>query len=99
MENKPDTQMSEVISLGIPIKINGVLTDRLVMRRPKLKDLRNASKTAGKDAEEQEIRLFSILTDCAPSDLEELDYADYGKLQDTFQRMVEVSIRSEQNPK
>lgn len=80
--------ITETISLNIPIQINGVTTDRLVMRRPKLKDVRNASKVAGKDEEEQEVRLFSLLTDCAPSDLEELDYADYGKLQATFQRMV-----------
>lgn len=83
-----DQKMTETVNLSFPITINGVSTDRLVMRRPKLKDIRNASKVAGKDEEEQEIRLFSLLTDCAPSDLEELDYADYGKLQETFQRMV-----------
>lgn len=87
-ENKPGTPVAETVKLGIPIQINGVTTDRLVMRRPKLKDFRNASKMAGKDPEEQEIRLFCILTDCAPSDLEELDYADYGKLQNAFQHMV-----------
>lgn len=87
-ENKPGTPVAETVKLGIPIQINGVTTDRLVMRRPKLKDFRNASKMAGKDPEEQEIRLFCILIDCAPSDLEELDYADYGKLQNAFQRMV-----------
>lgn len=87
-DKKPDIRTNEVIKLSIPIQINGVTVDRLSMRRPKLKDFRNASKIAGKDAEEQEIRLFSILTDCAPNDLEELDYADYGKLQDTFQRLV-----------
>jgi hypothetical protein len=87
-ENKTGITMTETVKLGIPIQINGVTTDRLVMRRPKLKDIRNASKVAGKDEEEQEIRLFSLLTDCAPSDLEELDYADYGKLQAAFQRMV-----------
>ena len=87
-ENKTGITMTETVNLSIPIQINGVTTDRLVMRRPKLKDIRNASKVAGKDEEEQEIRLFSLLTDCAPSDLEELDYADYGKLQTAFQRMV-----------
>lgn len=87
-EKKQGITVTETIILTIPIQINGVTTDRLVMRRPKLKDIRNASKVAGKDEEEQEIRLFSSLTDCAPSDLEELDYADYGKLQAAFQRMV-----------
>lgn len=87
-EKQKTPAMTETVNLSLPITINGVRTDRLVMRRPKLKDIRNASKVAGKDEEEQEIRLFSLLTDCAPSDLEELDYADYGKLQETFQRMV-----------
>lgn len=87
-EKQKTPAMTETVNLLLPITINGVRTDRLVMRRPKLKDIRNASKVAGKDEEEQEIRLFSLLTDCAPSDLEELDYADYGKLQETFQRMV-----------
>lgn len=90
-DNKqPDkaVRVTETINLLFPIEINGVKTDRLVMRRPKLKDIRNASRVSGKDTEEQEIRLFSFLTDCAPNDLEELDYADYGRLQETFQRMV-----------
>ena len=87
---QPDKAVSatETIKLSFPIQINGVKTDRLVMRRPKLKDIRNASKVAGNNTEEQEVRLFSFLTDCAPNDLEELDYADYGRLQETFQRMV-----------
>ncbi|MDE2389591.1 MAG: phage tail assembly protein [Betaproteobacteria bacterium] len=84
--------MTETVKLSIPIQINGVSTDRLVMRRPKLKDFRNAAKMAGKDQEEQEIRLFCILTDCAPSDLEELDFADYRKLQRAFQRLSAESF-------
>lgn len=96
-ENKPDITMTETVKLSIPIQINGVTTDRLVMRRAKLKDIRNASKIAGEDLEEQEIRLFSILTDCAPSDLEELDYADYGKLQSVFQSMVKGGNRNQRN--
>lgn len=88
----------EIIKLEFPIKINGILTDQLTMRRPKLKDFRNTGQIAGKDAEEQEVRLFSTLTDCAIDDLGELDYADYGKLQDVFRGMVKGSIRSEQDP-
>lgn len=86
-EKSNSVAMTETVELNIPIQINGVTTDRLVMRRPKLKDARNASKMAGNDREEEEIRLFCILIDCAPSDLEELDYADYGKLQNAFQRL------------
>lgn len=94
MSNKQEKQeippVTETIKLLFPIEINGVKTDRLVMRRPKLKDIRNASKLAGKDTEEQEIRLFCFLTDCAPNDIEELDYAEYGKLQEAFQRLAKI---------
>lgn len=76
------------VPLSEPITINGVTVDTLVMRRPKLKDVR-AAQMVGKDEEEWELRLFAILLDCAPSELEELDFADYRKLQATFQGMVE----------
>ncbi len=75
------------IKLSEPITFNGVKIDTIHMRRPKLKDIR-AARIAGKDEEDRELRLFSLLADCAPSDLEELDFADYRKLQDEFQKMV-----------
>lgn len=84
--DNPQTQ-SVTVELSVPITLNGVTVNRLHLRRPKLKDIRTA-RVAGKDEEERELRLFAILSDCAPSDLEELDFADYRKLQDTFQGMV-----------
>lgn len=78
----------EIIKLEFPIRINGVVVNQLSMRRPKLKDIRDAAKVAGKDEEERELRLFSMLTDCATTDIEELDLADYRNIQNTFQKMV-----------
>ncbi len=86
-ETPTGIQVNEVIKLDFPIKVNGVLTDQLVMRRFTVKDWRAAGRLAGNDDEEREIRLFSMLTDCAVNDLEGLDFADYGKLQAAFQRV------------
>ena len=44
-EKQKTPAMTETVNLLLPITINGVRTDRLVMRRPKLKDIRNASKS------------------------------------------------------
>lgn len=87
MSNDNTKAQSVTVELSAPIPLNGVSVNRLHLRRPKLKDIR-AARMTGKDEEERELRLFAILADCAPSDLEELDFADYRKLQDTFQGMV-----------
>ena len=87
MSNDNTKTQSVTIELSAPIPLNGVTVNRLHLRRPKLKDIRTA-RLAGSDEEERELRLFALLSDCAPSDLEELDFADYRKLQETFQGMV-----------
>jgi hypothetical protein len=87
MENKPDIQMGEIIQLDFPIKVNGIMTDQLAMRRMLAKDQRIAMRLSKGDEAEFEIILFSRLTDCAINDLEELDFADYRKLQQAFLRI------------
>ncbi|MBV6447300.1 phage tail assembly protein [Nitrosomonas sp.] len=79
--------LNEIIKLSFPIKINGVTTDQLVMRRMSTKDQRIAWKLSKGDNAEFEFILLCRLTDCAPNDLEELDFADYRKLQRAFQRL------------
>ena len=68
------------ITLDHPLTIDGKQVSELSMRRPKVKDQRNAEKAAADDAG-REIHLFSALTGVNPEDLEELDMADYVKLQ------------------
>lgn len=79
--------LNEIIKLSFPIKVNGIVTDQLVMRRMSTKDQRIALRLSKGDQAELEFILFSRLTDCAPNDLEELDFADYRKLQRAFQRL------------
>lgn len=76
--------MSETeIKLTYPLTVNGQEVTALFMRRPKVKDTRAADKAASDDAG-KELQLFAYLTGCNPEDLEELDMADYSKLQETY---------------
>jgi hypothetical protein len=59
----------------------------LPVRRPKVRDIK-ASKRFGSSAEDQEIGLFSVLCGLTAEDIEEMDAADYGALQDSFRAMV-----------
>jgi hypothetical protein len=71
------------IKLDYPLTIDGKQVSELSVRRPKVKDQRNAEKAATDNAG-QEISLFSALTGINPEDLEELDMADYTKLQQAY---------------
>jgi hypothetical protein len=76
--------MSETdIILDYPLTIDGREVKTLKLRRPKVKDQRNAEKAAGDDAG-RELNLFAALTGVNPEDLEELDMKDYGKLQERY---------------
>lgn len=75
--------MSETIELDYPVTVDGREVKKIEMRRPKVKDMRGASKGGGSD-EDQEVRLFAALTGFNPEDLGELDLSDYQKLQKAF---------------
>lgn len=76
--------MSEyTIQLDHPMQIDGQSIHELTIRRPKVKDLREAEK-AGAGASEQELSLFARLTGINPEDLDEMDLADYQKLQQRY---------------
>jgi hypothetical protein len=71
------------IELKHPVQADGRSVDRLVVRRPRVRDLLAAEKAAKGNAE-QEIRLFSYLCEVPPAVIEELDLADYGRLQEAY---------------
>ena len=54
------------------------------MRRAKVRDQRDAAR-AGTDDADREIRLFSNLCELPPEVIEDLDLADYRKLQEAFE--------------
>ena len=82
--------MSETVTLQYPIKMaDGRSVSALTLRRPKVRDLKNAQRNGGGNAD-QEIALLAAITmeHLTPEDMEELDMADYGNVQAVFQKMV-----------
>ncbi len=71
------------IPLDYPITIDGVEVKSLKMRRPKVRDM--IASTKGQSGNEaKEVKLFANLCEVTEKDINELDLADYKKLQDTF---------------
>lgn len=88
------TDTHAVIALNVPLEVSGVKTSCLEMRRPKLKDRREADRQFGPDkAEEKEAFLFCNLTDLAPDELEEIDLDDYVRIQQAFQGFLSSALK------
>ena len=71
------------IPLSYPVEHGGTTVTRLVMRRAKARDSRDAWRP-GEGPGAHEMRLFVSLCEVAPEVIEELDMADYAVLQETF---------------
>ena len=78
--------MTVTVPLDFPTKFDGVERDHLTLRRPKVRDMRSAAKVAPGDDDGQELALFATLAEVAPNDLEDMDLADYNRLQDAYFR-------------
>ncbi|CAB5287240.1 hypothetical protein IST455A_00866 [Burkholderia multivorans] len=85
------------IKLKYPVSFDGVLRDELVMRRPKVRDMRAASKQAQGDDELREIVLFATLADVAPDELEGMDMVDYDAMQRAYESFRSVRPASNRN--
>lgn len=72
------------IELAHPVEADGGTLTTLSMRRPKVRDERDARRSAGGDETEHEIVLFANLCEVAPATIHELDLADYRRLQIAF---------------
>ena len=80
--------MSE-ICLKYPVQLaSGKALDKIVLRRAKVADLREASR-GGASQEDQEVALLARLSGLLPEDVLELDLADYKALQDAFRSMLD----------
>ena len=82
--------MNVTVKLQFPIGLaDGRKLEEINLRRAKVRDMKTAQR-ATKDQIEQEILLLATLSEerLTPEDIEELDAADYAKIQDAFQRMV-----------
>ena len=76
------------IKLSHPVVSDGTELRVLNLRRPKVRDVLLAAKIGGTE-EEKEIRVLANLCEVAPDVVEELDMADYKKLQDGFRSFFE----------
>ena len=76
--------MSETVTLKYPVTHDGAEHTTLTMRRAKARDSRDAQRGGGSSAD-NEIRLFANLCEVAPGVIEELDMADYMRLQRVYE--------------
>ncbi len=84
------------IELTYPIEIDGQTISELDIRRPKVRDML-AADAGGSDAE-KELRLFANLCEQTPAAIEQLDMADYLKLQETYQGFLSSGPATAGNP-
>jgi hypothetical protein len=86
-------QTETTIKLEYPITSGAQLVQEITLRRPKVKDTLAAQKVAGSQAE-QEIRLVANLAGLTPAEIEELDAADYARVQAVLSRFFSPTPRN-----
>jgi hypothetical protein len=72
------------ITLDYPIDFEGGKLSEITIRRPKVSDV-TAARKGKKDEAEQEVTLIASLSGLPASAIEQLDLADYKKLQEVLQ--------------
>jgi hypothetical protein len=86
-------QTETTIKLDFPITSGAQLIQEITLRRPKVKDTLAAQKASGSQAE-QEIRLVANLASLTPAEIEELDAADYARVQAVLARFFSPAPRN-----
>ncbi|MCY4472128.1 MAG: phage tail assembly protein [Kistimonas sp.] len=81
------TVARETIQLTYPILSDGVETDTLHIRRPKVSDMLAAEGAKGSEAR-KEINMFATLCEVSPAAIEELDLKDYRQLQKAYESFL-----------
>lgn len=77
------------VTLKHPANFNGVVTDKLVMRAPSVKDVMAAKAAANGDYEKMELNMFCSLLTATETELMALKYKDYKRLSAGYFRLVE----------
>lgn len=70
--------MTETIKLDYPIEVDGIQTDTLHLRRPKVRDIKLMD--AHKGEVDKSIHFLAALCSVPPSSIEDLDTADFERL-------------------
>lgn len=71
------------IELQFPVDFEGGQLKKIELRRPKVSDMVKARKGL-KDEAEQEVALIAKLSNLPPATIEDLDVADYKKIQEVL---------------
>jgi phosphatidylserine decarboxylase len=81
----PAPSRTETLTLEFPLQLADRLLTEVTMRRPIMKDLR---KYSAKDLDklDTELRHFSDLCNLRVEEMEQMDSADYARLQDLYVR-------------
>lgn len=77
------------VTLNHPVNFNGVVTDKLTMRAPSVKDVMAAKAAGGGDYEKMEMNMFCSLLTATEPELLSLKYKDYKRLSAGYFRLVE----------
>lgn len=85
----------QAIKLFVPVTISGSTYETINIRRPKVRDRLAVERIKKTDAE-KEIALIANLTEVTVEVIEELDLADYNKVQEALQGfLLPVPVISE----
>ena len=76
------------ITLKYPVTHQGTEYTVLKMRRAKARDSRDAQRSGGTNAD-GEFRLFANLCEVSPEVIEELDMADYTRVQKVYEGFLD----------
>jgi hypothetical protein len=79
--------ISNKITLDHPIQYNGVALKEISLRRPKVRDRLVVDRMTVSDAE-KEILLIANLAEISREAIEEIDLADYAKIQKVLQNFL-----------
>lgn len=82
------TDENVTITLTKPVELNGIKQDKITLRAPTVRDIRNSSKTSDGDDEQREMNLFASLAEVGLQDLEGLTYKDYNRVQAGYTFLV-----------
>ena len=79
---------SVAVTLTRPVEMNSVVSDKVILRAPTVRDVRAANAAAGGDDEQRELALFASLAEVGLNDLEGLAYKDYNRVQKGYTFLV-----------
>ena len=81
----PLKSREETIVLDFPVQLADRVLEEVTMKRPNMKILKKYQVKGDKDVD-GEMKLFCALTGLRMEELEELDAADYARLQEIYVR-------------